>query len=185
MNAFSSPLESVAFDFILSDISTIFVSNLWTWMAVFCAGAASLFWRGAKSPLTLQIASTEPDIPVANSLNPSSLVSASSEPEMHKVVSSKRGYELRFKDTTILDNSDGVTKGKFVAYYYPEESENECNDEHYEIGNGEGEAHAELLRWFKVDKLERMKEINECGLYCCQDLTVFSGDIVRLWDDRS
>ncbi|KAL8102740.1 uncharacterized protein LOC141679321 [Apium graveolens] len=182
MNAFSSPLESVPLDYIISDISTIFVSNLWTWLALFCAGAASLFWRGAKSPVTLQLASAEPDVPVA-SLNPSILISAPSEPEMQKMVSSELGFELRqLEDTTILDTSDGVTKGKFVAYYL--DSADECNDEHYDIGNGEGEAHAELLRWFKVDKLERMKEINEMGWYCNQDLTVLSGDIVRLWDDQ-
>lgn len=179
MNAFSSPLESVAFDYIISDFSTIFVSNLWTWLAVFCAGAASLFWRGAKSSVTLQLASAESDVPI-DPVSTSTLITAPSEPEMHKVVTSEP--ELRvLKDTPIVNNGDGVTKGKFVAYYYPEDSENECNDEEYEFGNGEGEVHAELSRGFKVDKLERMKEMNEMGWYCCQDLTVLSGDVVRLW----
>lgn len=188
MNAFSSPLQSVAFDYFISDLSTIFVSNLWTWLAVICAGAASFFWRGAKSPVTLQLASAEPDVPVATLISSRLTSAPPSEPEMHEVVTSDEpaGYELRVKDTRILDGiDDGVTKGKFVAYYYPEETENiECKDEHCEFGNGEGEVHAELLRWFKVDKLARMKEINEMGLYSCQDLTVLSGDIVRLWDGR-
>lgn len=173
MNALSSPVESVAFDYFISDVSTVFASSIWTWLAVFCAGAASLFWR-AKSPVTLQLASPEPDvIPVA-----SSLITAPSEPEMHELVSKPR-YE-RVKETTILESGDGVTKGKFVAYYYPEETENVCNDEQFEFSNVEG--HAELLRLFKVDKLEKMKEMNEMGWYCCQDLTVLSGDIVRVWD---
>lgn len=180
MNAFSSPLESVALDYIISDISTIFVSNLWTWLAVFCAGAASLFWRGAKSSVTFQLASAKPDVPV-DPLCKSSLITAPSEPEVHEVLSTEP--ELRvLKDTPIVSDGDGVTKGKFVAYYYSEDGENECNDEHYEFRSGEGEMHAELLRWFKVDKLEKMKEINEMGWYCCQDLTVLSGDVVRLWD---
>ncbi|WOG92330.1 hypothetical protein DCAR_0311594 [Daucus carota subsp. sativus] len=176
MNAFSSPLESVAFDYFISDVSTIFVSNIWTCLAVFFAGAASFIWR-AKSPVKFQLASPEPEGRVA-SLSPNISVTAPSEPD--EVVLSEPGYQI-VEQATILESGIGVTKGKFVAYYYPdEENENVCDDEECESG----EEHAELMRLFKLDRLERVKEMNEMGLYCSQDSSFLSGDIVRLWDAR-
>lgn len=182
MNALDSPLEAIALRYLSYDALTMIFNNFWTWLAVLTAGAISFFWT-MKSP----VGKVSPKSDPVCFCNPDStkMVSPPLQPELLEVESDLTRNPIEgVKATTTaplapaVGSTDGVTRGKFMVYYY-EERENMCNDDEFEKEYVDG--HAELS-WVNRWEWERMGE-DEMGLYSYQDLTVLNGNVVRLWDN--
>ncbi|KAK7291781.1 hypothetical protein RIF29_07197 [Crotalaria pallida] len=144
---------------------SLLINNLCTWLA-----ASLSFWKTrSPKPELLQLPDCtrvfdQPD-PVPQVLEP---------------------------DDSVNDDVDGVRKGKFTVYY---EDDVECCGNDDVLGVGEmkkwGENQREGIRirsnggceleWRESLLRLRMGEC-ERGWYTRQDLTVFNGNVVKLWD---
>lgn len=154
----------LSFEYVL----TIILNNVWTCMAILTAGAISFIWTTVKSssssPRFEQVSSSsasphrEPNVVHSCSLQLSEPVSKNSN------------------SIPVLDCTDGVIKrGKFAVYYY----DDEVREEVYYRGNV---VCAETGYENVTDGVKFCcRELN-MGWYRCLDLTVFSGNVVKLWD---
>lgn len=171
MNGLDSPFEALAFNCLSYDVLTVIINNIWTWVAVLTAGAVSFFLRVRASSGRSHSKSDS----VCFNPDSSKIVSPSSRSDCEVVEPASTPVMA----VRAVDSTDGVTRGKFVVYYYAEEERENVSDgeeceERVDDGDGDLDGHA----W-----RERIGEW-EMGWYRFQDLTVLDGNVVRLWDSR-
>ncbi|XP_002540459.2 uncharacterized protein LOC8288758 [Ricinus communis] len=181
MNVLDSRLEALAFNYVSFGIFTV-VNNLWTWVALLTAAVS--FWRiktaGLKSEQPRVLSSA---ICIDTHNNNDEARPETSQPE------SPPSPTLSFSDTasssslssrlSIFEN-DGVSKGKFVMYYAGDrESDGNCDGDGCTVVGVWGCGGSE--EW--PERIVLRTRMSEMGWYRNQDLTVFNGNVVRLWDE--
>ncbi|CAK7352336.1 unnamed protein product [Dovyalis caffra] len=182
MDVLDSPIDALVFDYVSFGIFTI-VNNLWTWVAVITAAVS--FWRirvaGAGAVKTLE--PSPPSDYTERNISELSVpeTSLSTTTTLKSVTESAAPGSVSSIPSVFEDN--GVTKGKFVVYYYQDDGrENDGNiggdGEELPVFGEWGTCGGELTLW------ERMLRVRmgDYGWYKCQDLTVINGNVVRLWD---
>lgn len=168
----NSPLDTLAFNYLSFD----FFNHLWTWLAV-------IFWR---------IPTPKPE------LLPPSHDTSSDKPHLGlEVLEPRHDYACpaRVPSNSVVEDDDGVTKGKmkFTLYYYDHEDEDDIDRECKESVETLKKITEELWEekegrlgwWESWENLLRTRTgENEGGWYTCQDLTVINGNVVRFWDEE-
>ncbi|KAK2412360.1 hypothetical protein QL285_047560 [Trifolium repens] len=141
-----------------NNISLDFFNNFWAWLTV-------IFWR---------IRITKPELLPPSSDDITEADKPDSIPEVLEPCHDDNGVS----DEDVV----GITKGKikFTSYFYEDVDIND--DETLKKITWE-DKEGRLGWWERWEKLliTRIGE-NENGWYTCQDLTVFSGNVVRFWD---
>lgn len=170
-NMNSSLLETLlSFDYVL----TIILNNVWTCMAILTAAAISFIWTTLKS--SSSSSSLSPRFEKASS--PSA--SPHQEPNVVHSCSQKLSEAVpkNVNSTRALDCTDGVIKrGKFAVYYYYDDEVQE--EDYYRENVVSAETEYENVTDGSVTFCCR--ELN-MGWYRYLDFTVFSGNVVKLWD---
>ncbi|XP_062010749.1 uncharacterized protein LOC133727142 [Rosa rugosa] len=173
-----SPLEALAFDYVSFGLITV-INSLWTWVAVVTAAVS--FWRLRPRALEgLKFHSKD----VVKSSNGCSSFPETSPPvtveeESPSSVSAPSRAPVAVSSSGRFEDDGGLTKGVKFTLYFDE-------DANGDVG-GEGELTAEEteesggVNWWESGL--RMRT-GEKSWYRCQDLTVFNGNVVRLWDNN-
>uniref|UniRef100_A0A5B7BVN6 Uncharacterized protein n=1 Tax=Davidia involucrata TaxID=16924 RepID=A0A5B7BVN6_DAVIN len=181
MNALNSPLEALAFNYVTFGFLTV-VNNIWTWIAVVTAAVS--FWRirVAGSPKPDPRAARNPDV------SPNSkVVSQPPDTVAEPVSSSSTAASLATMTPCVWAvESDGATKGNFTVYYEDDRRGGDGEltltgklDADGDFGSGGGEWSYDVCD----RSMLRMRMGDDMGWYRFQDMTVFDGNVVRLWDD--
>lgn len=174
MNSLNTPIEAIVLNYYNYDALAVIINNLWTWIAVFTAGAGISFVLTVKSPPGKVLPEADP-------------VVCFHDPDPSPV-------ERSTASVAAPESGGGVVKvkEKFTEYFYEERDivwdEDEDNDEEEE----------ECVKLVRVDgdgdgalKLVNEWEYRENGIrtgmgwYRYQDLTVFNGNVVKLWGTKA
>ncbi|OIW00208.1 hypothetical protein TanjilG_29198 [Lupinus angustifolius] len=173
MNAsMDSPFEALLFNYSTFNFLTLFINNLWTWLA------AATFWKfSSTKPEFLQL----PHSPVFDQPDPIPEVLESD------AVTTEPACVPSSMVANVCDDVDGVRKGKVTIYF---EDDVECDNGEvlnvvgkWEEGDGVRYNGCESEWWENWERLLKLKVgENENGWYTWQDLTDINGNVVRLWD---
>ncbi|KAK4774634.1 hypothetical protein SAY86_009569 [Trapa natans] len=179
MDALDSSIEVLAIDYARCGFFAL-LNNLWTWATV--AAAAIGFWRiRAAAGVTC---CTVPDRHAHPHQRPfhegASSVGCSSVPDEKPYVTTGSAYPLE----SASDGFEMVTKRRFTVYYDEECDSDE--DDHMEMDPAvvvgvEEEFSGSLGWWSGWERALRVRN-GDMLWYRCQDMTVFDGNVVRLWD---
>ncbi|XP_050378511.1 uncharacterized protein LOC126795798 [Argentina anserina] len=178
-----SPLEALAFDYVSFGLITV-VNSLWTWLAVVTAAVS--FWRlrpRAVEGLKFHSPSSDDVVRTSNGCSSFSEIpppaTAEREESPSPVSAPSRAPVPVPSSSGIFEDDGGLKKGvKFTLYFDDEDT----NGDVY----GEGDLTAEETEesgsenWWETGLKMRTEEKS---WYRYQDLTVFNGNVVRLWDN--
>ncbi|KAK1263106.1 hypothetical protein QJS04_geneDACA013557 [Acorus gramineus] len=170
------PIDALLFNRL---VSLTAVSRLWAWVAVLTAAFG--FWRRMKTVHSIPIRKS--DAPRRSSGFPS--------PDDEAMVVSDRLRAVDDDDVALaassepapnrhLEECEGSTKGKFVAYYRCEDEEVEADCWEADWGSDGGD-----LFWRGRDEFGAVGWSGwrgDLGWYGYQDLTALNGSVVQLWD---
>lgn len=199
MSVLDSRFDASLFD----DVGLSFlVNNLWPWVAVLAAAIS--FWRIRGSAGS----SGSPTKPVPGAPNPALAAHRNPTDEIGVCESPTKPHRPPPSHPSAADNSasaspeasttnacggkDGVTKGRFIIYYKDEEVQRENDDDDEGdreddvcCGGSDGGVGV-VRRWRRLGDRERISVMmgtgaEEMGWHKCQDLMVFHGSVVRLW----
>lgn len=183
MATLDSPLvEALAFEYASFGVLAV-VNNVWTWIAVVTAAVS--FWR-------IRVTTSIEDVHgcvLLEELTGSKSEQKSGHLEPHSITGSAKETAPRVKETVTkkepLMCDDGVTKGKLTMYYEVDVDvdSGRCFDGELTAGNcggGLGDCGEWWERWERVVRMRN----GDDGWYRYVDLTVISGNVVRLWDDN-
>ncbi|XP_004287665.1 PREDICTED: uncharacterized protein LOC101305000 [Fragaria vesca subsp. vesca] len=188
----NSVLDSpLAFDYVSFGLINV-VNSLWTWLAVVTATVS--FWRlrpRAIEGLKLHLPSSNDVVRSSNGCSPfpeTSPPPVTAEEELPRSVSAppSRAHAAVPSSSSGLgrfEDDGGVTKGVKFTLYFDEDTNGDVGGE----GEGDGDVTARETEesggenWW--ESCLRMRT-EEKSWYRYQDLTVFNGNVVRLWDDN-
>lgn len=180
MNSLGTPvIDALALDYLGFSFLPVVINNIWTWVAVITAAVS--FWR-------IRAVSLKSDSQDESS--PPLMVSVSPPPHTEEKEAVMEPVTNLASSTTTssavdVDTTGGPTRGKFTVYY-EDESEGEVaweggvddDGDVAEVGRGTGGGYW-CDNW---EKVMRMRVEGDMGWHRYQDLTVFDGNVVRLWD---
>lgn len=196
MNVLESPLEALAFNYFSFGIFT-FVNNLWTWIALITAAIS--FWKirtagvprvstfSAKtetlsSANCISVRNVNEPQPVVEILETESIIQAPTAPTPTTSSASPASFSSVYEDV------DGVTRGKFVKYYDDEKTKDgKGDDELTAVGewvDGSGGCYGGSGSewWERWERVLKLRTGDGMGWYTYQDWTAINGNVVRLWD---
>ncbi|XP_043721744.1 uncharacterized protein LOC122669129 [Telopea speciosissima] len=207
MDVFQSPLEALAFNYVSFEYLAS-VQSFLTCIAI--VTAAISFWRiRAVSSNSLHRTKSSGDSPSSSldgrccstpnlSSPPIQVISTWSEPESEKEKKEEEPFHQEQTCSALVgvgaieydDKEDNgrVIKEKFTLYYQGEEDNtippivgNEDGDDFDVVCPFREELYCSDGRW-SYDGIRMMRREGDLGWYSSQDLTVFNGSVVRLWD---
>ncbi|OWM84064.1 uncharacterized protein LOC116189550 [Punica granatum] len=197
MNALDSPLEALAINYVRFGLLAV-VNNLWTWVAVVTAAVS--FWRIRATATSVRAAAAvgcssmpEPQSPHEDACSSSnecrSVLQGKPRPSRQADDVSSRGIAALAHPLVAVSSKYDVTKGRFTVYYEDDRDVNHNQNEEAEatatVGaeKCDGGIYGSRLEWSgRRDMVFRVRN-GDSGWYRYQDLKVFDGSVVRLWDD--
>lgn len=193
MNALNSPLEVLAINYARFGFFDV-LNNLWTWVGVLAETLG--FWRIQAGAADARAASEASYCSVPNHPQPALHEDASSV-GCPSVVDEK---PIQWPDVSLVatasahplmtvSNGYEMTKRRFTVYYDDDwhSDDNQTEEDPVAVVGAEEVSGSEYrcgLEWWS--RWERVLIVRNGDMGWCryQDLAVFDGSVVRLWDDK-
>ncbi|CAN8252473.1 unnamed protein product [Cochlearia groenlandica] len=185
MATLDSPLEALAFEYASFGVFAV-VNNVWTWIAVVTAAVS--FWRIRFTTTVVVVDSSGCGLleELTDSKSYKSNLTEEIKPELKtgSVEQTVAKTEIVTDVCEPLVYGGGVTKGKMTVYYEVNvDGRGKCVDGELTDVNYEGGLGGCGGEWWETwESVMRMRNGDD-SWYRYVDLTVFNGNVVRLWDD--